>query len=226
LVPVRLAPNRSREAGDEVWGTEFLSAFQLSAFTLPGASRPNLLRSLALAAQFSLPAEDCRFATECYPILIVASRRAASFQLFLLFLAMARRSVFFRRLARFLALSLPLLCPIRTQPWPAWRDVAIGRNRGRRLRPPEADWVRCCDICAGASRTLVANASPDRAGALAAWPLAGVRPGSRVLIISNVRKSGARSITSFAADRNMLPRFWETDATSTRIPRRLNLIAR
>ena len=58
-------------------------SFTRSAFTLPGASRPNLLRSLALAAQFSLPAEDCRSATECYPILIVASLRAASFQLFL-----------------------------------------------------------------------------------------------------------------------------------------------
>jgi len=40
------------------------------------------LRSLALAAQFSLPAEDCRSATECYPILIVASRRAASVSVF------------------------------------------------------------------------------------------------------------------------------------------------
>src|SRR6266481_4659376 len=82
------------------------------------------------------------------------------------FLASARRSFFFRRFARFLALSLPLLCPIRTQPWPTCRDVAIGRNRGRRLRPPEADCVRC-GVGAGASGTL----------------------------ISNVRKSGARSIT-------------------------------
>ena len=45
------------------------------------AAAGRLLRSLALAAQFSLPAEDCRSATECYPILIVASRRAASFQI-------------------------------------------------------------------------------------------------------------------------------------------------
>jgi len=46
---------------------------------------------------------------------------------FLFFFAKARRSVFFRRFARFLALSLPLLCPIRTQPWPAYRDVAMER---------------------------------------------------------------------------------------------------
>ena len=35
------------------------------------------------------------------------------FAAFCFFLASARRSVFFRRLARFLALSLPRLCPIR-----------------------------------------------------------------------------------------------------------------
>jgi len=40
------------------------------------------------------------------------------------FLASARRSVFFRRLARFLALSLPLLFPIRPQHSPPCRAVA------------------------------------------------------------------------------------------------------
>src|SRR6266567_208106 len=40
------------------------------------------------------------------------------------FLASARRSVFFRRLARFLALSLPLLFPIRPQHSPSCRAVA------------------------------------------------------------------------------------------------------
>src|SRR2546430_16537006 len=40
------------------------------------------------------------------------------------FLASARRSVFFRRLARFLALSLPLLFPIRPQHSPPCRSVA------------------------------------------------------------------------------------------------------
>src|SRR4029077_20888777 len=81
------------------------------------------------------------------------------------FLASARRSVFFRRLARFLTLSLPWLCPIssKTQPLAPSRHVVVfqrrpkviasghvGRNRGRRLRPPEADCVPC-DIGAGAS---------------------------------------------------------------------------
>jgi NADPH2:quinone reductase len=45
-------------------------------------------------------------------------------------------------------------------------------------------------------------------------------------MISNVRKSGARSITSFAADLNIFPRFAATDATSTWIPCRRSLIAR
>src|SRR6266550_8668810 len=40
------------------------------------------------------------------------------------FLASARRSVFFRRLARFLALSLPLLFPIRPQHSPSCRAAA------------------------------------------------------------------------------------------------------
>src|SRR5207244_10321790 len=69
----------------------------------------------------------------------------------------------------------------------ATSEFQLGRNRGRRLRPPEAGCARC-DTGAGASGTL----------------------------ISNVRKSGARSITSLAADLNMFSRFVTTDATSTR----------
>src|SRR5438876_8650682 len=85
---------------------------------------------------------------------------------FVFFLASARRSVFFRRLARFLALSLPLLFPIsfKTHSLAPPRHVVvstktrkqfvvcgrhIGRNRGRRL-------LCCCVRCdtgAGASCT-------------------------------------------------------------------------
>jgi hypothetical protein len=43
------------------------------------------------------------------------------------FLASARRSVFFRRFARFLALSLPWLCPItsKTHPLAPFRHVVV-----------------------------------------------------------------------------------------------------
>ena len=49
------------------------------------------------------------------------------FAAFCLRFASARRSVFFRRLARFLALSLPLLFPIRPQYSPSCRAVANSR---------------------------------------------------------------------------------------------------
>src|SRR4029077_3020831 len=47
------------------------------------------------------------------------------------FLASARRSVFFRRLARFLTLSLPWLCPIssKTQPLAPSRHVVVFQRR-------------------------------------------------------------------------------------------------
>ena len=41
---------------------------------------------------------------------------------------------------------------------------------------------------------------------------------SWTLVISDIRNSGARSITSFATDLNRFPRFAATDAASTRIP--------
>ena len=43
---------------------------------------------------------------------------------------------------------------------------------------------------------------------------------------SKVRNNGARSITVLAADFRTLPRFCVTEATSTRIPRRRNFVAR
>ncbi len=49
---------------------------------------------------------------------------------------------------------------------------------------------------------------------------------SRPLIGSNVSSSGARSMTSFAEDFRPLPRFADTDATSTRMPLRLSCSAR
>jgi hypothetical protein len=78
----------------------------------------------------------------------------------LFFFASARRSVFFRRLARFLALSLPLLFPIssKTHLLGPSRHVVVStktrtkleaykrhveRNRGWRLRPLEADCGEC-----------------------------------------------------------------------------------
>jgi hypothetical protein len=48
-----------------------------------------------------------------YPGCFAVDSRGSRSRVFCFFLASARRSVFFRRLARFLALSLPLLFPIR-----------------------------------------------------------------------------------------------------------------
>src|SRR6266576_4500277 len=81
-------------------------------------------------------------------------RHFAVWRVFCFFFASARRSVFFRRLARLLALSLPLLFPIstKTHPGAPSRHVVVStktgtrleacerhteRNRGRRPRPPE-----------------------------------------------------------------------------------------
>lgn len=107
---------------------------------------------------------------------------------------------------------------------PDCRAVATGRNRGRRPRG-------CCRgvrfaTCGAVSCTLVGRSCRAPADDEVPWSPARTRPTSRGVVISNVRKSGARSITSLAADLNMFPRFAATDATSTRIPCRRSLVAR
>src|SRR4029079_11505273 len=115
------------------------------------------------------------------------------------FFALASRSLRRRLLGERQAISLfPASCAFlnivsafavshKVQPSFACRAVAMGRKRGRRP-------AGCCGrgvrfgTCGAASGTA---------------------------LISKLRKSGAKSITSFAADLNVLPRLAETDATST-----------
>src|SRR5215468_140556 len=80
---------------------------------------------------------------------------------------------------------------------------ALGwRNLGRRLRWLCGGDTDCCD-----SRAT---------GIAESW----------AFFTSKVLNNPARSMTPLAVDLNVFPRFCATEATSTRIPRRLNLVAR
>ena len=59
-----------------------------------------------------LRSHACASYRSCFAVYPRDSRSRVFFVLFLFFFTLARRSCFFRRLARFLTLSLPLLCPI------------------------------------------------------------------------------------------------------------------
>jgi hypothetical protein len=103
-----------------------------------------------------------------YPSCFAVYPRGSRSRVFCFLLASARRSVFFRRFARFLALVLPWLCPIsfKAHPLAPFRHVVVStktasNSKSRDVTSDETEAGVCVCLKQTAFDAMSASAHPE-----------------------------------------------------------------